>query len=131
MDRSTDIAVMKKQLLLKPTISETKYDCCICLETNVLENQKTECGHCICTECFDQMRKPVCPMCRADISLSETAQNLIDKEKNEKLKFLAYARLFRGICPDYIQMLEIEYEENSEDNYESQESQESQDEELM
>ncbi len=94
------------------TTCEEKHECCICLEENVLESQKTPCGHCVCTECQDQMRKPVCPMCRADIPLSEAACALIESERTERLKRLCYARIFRAINAEYIQYVEMMNEDS-------------------
>ena len=123
------IAEFNKKHLKKPineagpsttsTIAEQLNDCCICLETNVLESQKTPCGHCVCTECQDQMRKPVCPMCRADIPLSEAARALIESERTERLKWMCYARIFRAIDAEYVQYVEMMNEDS--DNVEGNE----------
>ena len=120
------IAQMNKKLYKKPvaeagpsTTSEVKYDCCICLEENVLESQKTPCGHCVCIECQDQMKKPICPMCRADIPLTETAYARIEAERTERLKRLCYARIFRAINAEYIQYVEMMNDDS--DNVENNE----------
>ncbi len=86
---------------------EELLECCICLEENVKESQKTSCGHCVCTECIDRMAKPICPMCRSAISLSDAAYARIEAEKSDRLKRLCYARIFRAINAEYIQYVEM------------------------
>ncbi len=83
-----------------------KLECCICLEENVVEEQKTECGHCVCNECLDKMTKPICPMCRQEITLSEAAMEKIEAERNAKLKLRAYARLFRTFDYEFYDWIE-------------------------
>jgi hypothetical protein len=39
-------------------------DCCVCLEKT---RGKTKCNHHICLACFTNLKKPKCPLCRADI----------------------------------------------------------------
>ena len=39
-------------------------DCCVCLEKT---KGKTKCNHHICLACFTNLKKPKCPLCRADI----------------------------------------------------------------
>lgn len=89
------------------TQREAMFDCCICLESNVHAEQKTPCGHSVCRDCQDQMRKPVCPICRAEITLSDIAYARIESERTQRLKNLCYARIFRSIDADYIQYIEM------------------------
>lgn len=100
------------------SVEEPKHECCICFEENVADDEKTECGHCVCSGCLDQMTKPVCPMCRAEIALSERAQDRIDIERNRKLKLRVYARLFRGIDSDFCDWVEYNnrVDNNDDDN---------------
>jgi hypothetical protein len=46
---------------------EVLQDCCVCLETNVKEEDLLECKHSVCRDCVKQLRDPRCPMCRRDI----------------------------------------------------------------
>jgi len=58
--------------MYKPTVSFTPLinipnmkmnfePCCACLEET---KTKTVCGHPLCVECINQLKKPSCPMCR-------------------------------------------------------------------
>lgn len=45
-------------------IKFTYDDCCVCLEKT---RGTTKCNHHICLACFTNLKKPKCPLCRADI----------------------------------------------------------------
>lgn len=105
--KTTQITRKLQHKSTSETPYELMFDCCICLETNVLAKQKTPCGHSVCKDCQDQMRKPVCPICRAEIPLSDIAYARIESERTQRLKHLCYARIFRSIDADYIQYIEM------------------------
>jgi hypothetical protein len=105
----TTVPVEEPEPVTEQVVVGPKHECCICLEENVPEQEKTECGHCVCSGCLDQMTKPVCPMCRSEIALSDKAQERIDTEKNRKLKLRVYARLFRAIDTNFYDWLDYFY----------------------
>jgi hypothetical protein len=39
-------------------------DCVVCLENNVPEDKKTNCGHYICPTCVCDLNELICPYCR-------------------------------------------------------------------
>ena len=52
--------------------SEFKYECNICFNEDILEKNIVylNCLHYTCNSCFDKLKAPSCPFCRAEITLN-------------------------------------------------------------
>lgn len=89
----------KQAILKKLRFKDKKFECCICYDINVRFEELTHCGHAICEDCMNGLPKPICPMCREEIELTERAQKNLDDQRNSKLMTYRYIRLFRKIDP--------------------------------
>ena len=92
-----------KSLSGKPESSKEEvklHDCCVCLETNVNEDELLECKHSVCKSCVGQLRDPRCPMCRREIKAKwitgaskKRMTQLQKKDKEERNNQLLRAHL--------------------------------------
>jgi len=55
--------------LVCPTVKFTFEECCVCLEKT---NGETCCNHPLCLSCLTNLKKPKCPLCRANIESEES-----------------------------------------------------------
>jgi hypothetical protein len=58
-----------------PTIKLQFEECSVCIEKTI---GKTQCKHPICLACLTNLKRPKCPLCRADID-----PNLYESDENE------------------------------------------------
>jgi len=72
------------QVEMIPETQRTEIECPICYETIIAENvMRTQCNHSFCQDCLcttidsvNVMRSPECPMCREQITLIRTSNDL-------------------------------------------------------
>ncbi len=58
--------------------------CCVCLDKMIC--QTTTCGHCLCIECWDKLKKNQCPICRTkepDYKVNDTFDDCSDDDDDE------------------------------------------------
>lgn len=67
MDELLEVEVFDKTELetqcLNHICGKEKFECCVCME-QVSDSCKTDCKHYVCRLCIEQLKEPLCPMCR-------------------------------------------------------------------